>query len=135
MPGLRLCLSGCGEEELVPLRSDEIDLEIDFLLGRPLVAQLGESVIRPGHPVVPEAYRQRARRTRGVDIRSYRCRRSRAEKPSPIETAEIHVVCLPARTAGVPLVCDRGVRLAERGHRRCFPGKSHRYGGGRGIVG
>jgi hypothetical protein len=58
VPGFRLCLSGYREEELIPLGCNKIDLKINLFSGRPLVAQLGESVIGTGHPVIPETHCQ-----------------------------------------------------------------------------
>src|SRR5262249_9019510 len=69
VPRTRLRLGGGGEHDLVALAGDVVDLEIDILLFRPVLADLGEHVVRARDPVIPEADRERAGGVRGADVR------------------------------------------------------------------
>ncbi len=49
-----------GQLVLLALRGDVVDLDLAIVLGAPLIAKLGEGVVGAGHPMVPDAERQRA---------------------------------------------------------------------------
>ena len=53
--GAGLCFGGCGQLVLLPLRGNVVDTYFDFVLLAPFVAELGERIIRAGHPVIPAA--------------------------------------------------------------------------------
>ena len=55
VPGPRLRLGGGGQQILVAVGGDEVDLDVDLFLVGPLMAQLFERHIGAGHPVIPEA--------------------------------------------------------------------------------
>ena len=59
---LRLRFGGDRDQVLLALRRDVVDLELDLLLGRPLLAHLREHVVGAGHPVIPETDFELARR-------------------------------------------------------------------------
>ena len=85
--GLRLRLGGDGQQVLVALRGDVVDLDVDLVLVGPFLAQSLGGVVAAGHPVVPEADRQLAGRMRGAHERRgnhrRRCRsRRRNELPA-----------------------------------------------------
>src|SRR4030088_3079852 len=65
-PALRLRRG--GELVLIALRRDVVDLHLDLVLLTPGVAQLGERVVGPGHPMVPAAEAQCAGRMDAADI-------------------------------------------------------------------
>ena len=65
--GLGLCRR--GQFVLFALRGDVVDLHLAIVLGAPLVAELGQRVIGAGHPMVPNAERQRAGGVTVFDIR------------------------------------------------------------------
>ena len=69
VPRFRLRLGDDRQHVLVALRRDVVDLHVHFFLRAPIHAQLGERVVRPRHPMVPEADRKRARGVRGTDVR------------------------------------------------------------------
>src|SRR5205814_9983720 len=66
--GAGLRFGGRGQFVLFTLRGDVVDLDLAIVLGAPFVAKLGQGVVGAGHPVVPHAERQRARRVSAVDI-------------------------------------------------------------------
>jgi hypothetical protein len=66
---LRLRFRGHGQQELVTLAGDVVDLDFDLLPFGPLIDQIGGGLVGAGNPMVPEAYRQFAGRVRGSHIR------------------------------------------------------------------
>ena len=58
--GACLRLGARSEQVLIALRRDVIDVDFDLVLLAPLLAKLGESVIRTRYPMVPNAERQLA---------------------------------------------------------------------------
>ena len=44
-----------GELVLLALRGDVVDVDVDFVLVAPLLAELVERLVGAGHPVVPAA--------------------------------------------------------------------------------
>ena len=50
VPGFRLRFGGDGQQILVAVGGDEIDLDIDLFLLRPLVAELVERFVGAGNP-------------------------------------------------------------------------------------
>ena len=67
--GARLRLRHDRPHVLVALAGDVVDLDVDLLLLAPVLAELGQRVVRPRDPVVPEAERERAGGMRGADVR------------------------------------------------------------------
>src|SRR5208283_5173175 len=67
--GLRF--GGSGELVLLALRGDEVDMNVDFVLRAPLVAELDQRFVSAGHPVVPNAQGERAG---SVSTAHVRCR-------------------------------------------------------------
>ena len=57
--GAGLGFGGCGQLVLFALRGDVVDLDLTIILGAPFVAKFGERIVRAGHPMVPDAERQR----------------------------------------------------------------------------
>ena len=53
--GAGLRFSGGGQLVLLSLRGDIVDMYFDLVLLAPFVAELGERIIRAGHPVIPAA--------------------------------------------------------------------------------
>jgi hypothetical protein len=60
--GARLLLGRTRQHQLVALRGDEVDRDLDLLLVRPFAAELGQGVVGARHPMVPEADGELARR-------------------------------------------------------------------------
>ncbi len=60
VPRPRLLLGGGGEDVLVALGGDVVDGDLDLLLGRPIVTELGQGVVGAGYPVVPETHAELA---------------------------------------------------------------------------
>ena len=76
---LRLRFRGRGQQQLVALRGDEVDLDVDFFLFGPFLDQRFGRSVGVGHPMVPEAHGQF---TRGIGAankrRGDKCRRRAA---------------------------------------------------------
>jgi hypothetical protein len=79
-PDFAWASAAIGEQVLVALRGDVVDLDLDLLLGRPLLDQVGRGLVGVRNPVVPEADRQACRRRA---MCGHRERRSRPWKPAP----------------------------------------------------
>src|SRR5258708_27149183 len=60
VPRSRLLLGRDRQEILVTLRGDVVDADVDPLLGRPFIAQLGQRIISAWDPMVPETDAQLA---------------------------------------------------------------------------
>jgi hypothetical protein len=60
MARLGLRLGRAGQQQLVALRGDEIDLDLDLLLGGPFVDQRLGRIVGVGYPMVPESQRELA---------------------------------------------------------------------------
>ncbi len=75
---LGLRLGGSGQQQLVALRGDEVDVDLDLLLGRPLVDQSLGRIVGLGHPMVPQRQRELASRVGAAherrDNEGRRCR-------------------------------------------------------------
>ena len=63
-----LCLCGLGDLNLEPVRSDEVDCDIDLVLLGPGIDLLRHHFIGLRNPVVPKANVQLAGRTGGADM-------------------------------------------------------------------
>ena len=61
-PDLACAFGGGRQQQLVALRGDEVDLDLDLFLLAPLLDQLFGRAVGVRHPVIPEADRQLARR-------------------------------------------------------------------------
>ena len=66
----RLRLHGRGHQQLLALRGDVVDLDVDLLLGRPLFDESLGRGIGARHPMVPQADRQLAGGVCGAHERS-----------------------------------------------------------------
>ena len=60
VPGPGLRLGRAGQQQLVALRGDVVDRDVDLFLRAPLLAQFRQGVVGAGHPMVPEAEAQAA---------------------------------------------------------------------------
>jgi len=49
-----LALRGDGQQQLITLAGDEVDLDLDLFLVGPLVDELAERIVGARHPMVPE---------------------------------------------------------------------------------
>jgi hypothetical protein len=68
MAGPRLLLGGDGQEVLVTLRGDVVDLHLDLVLRPPFLAQRRRCIVGARHPVVPEAHVELAAGLRMADM-------------------------------------------------------------------
>ena len=90
MAGLGLALGRGRQQKLVALRGDVVDLDIDLLIGGPLLDDRLRRLIGAGHPMIPETDRQLAGGVRAADIGCCQeCGRGcgRGEKATPRELA------------------------------------------------
>ena len=86
---LGLRFGGDGQQVLVTLRGDVVDLQVDLVLGAPFLAQGLGGVVAAGHPVVPEHDRQLAGRMRGAHERRGNHRRGRSRRRNELPAGQL----------------------------------------------
>jgi hypothetical protein len=120
--GFRLRLGRNGQQILVAVRGDEIELEIDFLLLGPFLAELAQRLVGPGDPVVPEpdgqfpggigaAHKRRRQnrcRQRSVAQHGAPCRRRHSRLHRPVSPAPDRRT--PVRSPSIQRIAGR-IRL------------------------
>ena len=109
VPGFGLRFGCLGQIELVGLRGDVVDRNVDLLLRGPFLAQLGQGVVGAGNPMIPKAHGEPAGGEGAVDERRRQCGRCGClQKRAAREPRNAH---------SKPSLCCRGIgtrRVVER---------------------